>query len=145
MELLAKEQIQRTSEKGISWQDAITLSAKPLLDKKIIAGDYIDAVIAVCQEKGPYMNIGSQIVLAHARPLPSTKEACIALLQTAEEVFLMDAKHPARLWFFLATPDATSHVAIMQKLAAVLTDSDKIQRLLAAESIETLANVFSGE
>ena len=30
MELLAKERIQRIAGNGISWQDAITLSAKPM-------------------------------------------------------------------------------------------------------------------
>lgn len=145
MELLAKERIQRIAGNGISWQDAITLSAKPLLDKQIISKDYINSVITVCQEKGPYMNIGPQIVLAHARPMSSTKQAAIALLQTQEEISFIDANHPARLWFFLATPDATSHVAIMQQLAATLINSSKVQRLLAAESVDDLANVFSGK
>jgi ascorbate PTS system EIIA or EIIAB component len=143
MELLTKERIQRIAGKDIFWQDAISLSAQPLLDKKIISKDYIDSVITVCQEKGPYMNIGPQIVLAHARPMPSTIQAAIALLQTEEEIPLIDSSHPARLWFFLATPDTTSHIAIMQQLAATLINSSKVQRLLSAKSIDDLANVFS--
>ncbi|MBB5335972.1 PTS sugar transporter subunit IIA [Pectinatus brassicae] len=145
MELLGKEQIQQVTGDGISWQDAITLSAKPLLDKKLITTEYINSVISICLEKGPYMNIGPQIVLAHARPLSSTKQACISLLKTTQEVSFIDNKHPARLWFFLATPDNTSHVAIMQQLASVLLNADKVQQLLAAVTIDDLANVFSGE
>lgn len=145
MVLLTKEYIQQTKGKDMSWQDAITLSAKPLLAKKIISNDYVNNVITVCREKGPYMNIGSQIVLAHARPLPSTKQACLALLQTTEEIFLINDKHPARFWFFLATPDATSHVDILQQLTAILIDDSKLQQLLAAKSVDALANVFSGK
>ena len=90
------------------------------------------------------MNIGAQVVLAHARPLPSTKEPCLALLQTDREIPLLSDEHPARLWFFLATPDDKSHLNIIQQLAGVLMDKDKMARLLAAEDVDGLADVFAG-
>ncbi len=89
------------------------------------------------------MNIGPQIILAHARPLPSTREASITLLQTETAIPLINEKHPVRLWFFLATPDDISHVAILEKLATVLMDPDQMQNLLAAASVEELAAIFA--
>ena len=143
MKLLPQSYIQRVTGTGLSWQDAITLSASPLLERQLIGQDYIDSVIRVCEEKGPYMNIGPQIILAHARPLPSTREASITLLQTETVIPLINEKHPVRLWFFLATPDDISHVAILEKLATVLMDPDQMQNLLAAGSVEELAAIFA--
>jgi PTS system ascorbate-specific IIA component len=143
MELLPQEYIQRIAGAGLHWQDAITLSAGPLLEQHIISQEYIDSVIQVCEEKGPYMNIGPQIVLAHARPLPSTRHAALTLLQTEAAVPLINAKHPARLWFFLATPDDISHVTILEQLAKVLMDPQQVKRLLAAGSVEELAAIFT--
>ena len=143
MELLPQEYIQRIAGAGLNWQDAIALSASPLLEQHIIDREYIDSVIQVCEEKGPYMNIGPQIVLAHARPLPSTRQAALTLLQTETAVPLINAKHPARLWFFLATPDDISHVAILEQLAKELMDPQQVKRLLAAGSVEELSTIFT--
>ena len=143
MGLLTKAQIQQIDGKGLTWQDAIACSAAPLLEQGVIGQDYVDEVLTVCREKGPYMNIGAQVVLAHARPLPSTKEPCLALLQTEEEISLLSDEHPARLWFFLATPDDKSHLSLLQQLAGVLMDTTKMQRLLAAEDVDELAEVFA--
>jgi PTS system ascorbate-specific IIA component len=144
MSLLTKAQIQRVDGGNFTWQEAITCSAAPLLEQGVISQDYVDAVLDVCREKGPYMNIGAQVVLAHARPLPSTKEPCMALLQTDKEISLINDEHPARLWFFLATPDDKSHLSVIQQLAGVLMDKEKVARLLAAEDVDELAEVFAG-
>ena len=85
------------------------------------------------------MNIGPNIVLAHARPLPSTKKAVMALLLSKQPAALLDDQaHKARLWIFLATPDDRSHIELIQKLATLLMDADHVQRILAATSQEEL-------
>ena len=145
MELLPKNRIQYSNDPNLDWQHAIALSAAPLLEQQLIGQDYVDAVIQVCQDKGPYMNIGPQIVLAHARPLPSTKQPVISLLQTTEPVDLINEKHPARLWFFLATPDDISHMNILKQLAQVLMNPQQIQLLLEAKCIDDLAAIFAGK
>ena len=83
------------------------------------------------------MNIGPNIVLAHARPLPSTKKAVMALLLSKQSAALLDdLAHTARLWIFLAIPDDRSHIELIQKLAVL--DAAHVQRVLAANSQEEL-------
>lgn len=85
------------------------------------------------------MNIGPNIVLAHARPLPSTKKAVMALLLSKQSAALLDdLAHTARLWIFLAIPDDRSHIELIQKLAVLLMDAAHVQRVLAANSQEEL-------
>ena len=139
MELFSEQYVQYIDQEHVSWQNMIQMAGQPLLDEGLIAQEYVDEIITTCTEKGPYMNIGPNIVLAHARPLPSTKKAVMALLLSKQPAALLDdPAHTARLWIFLATPDDRSHIELIQKLATLLMDADRVQRVLAANSQEEL-------
>ena len=139
MEVFNEQYVQYIDQEHVSWKSLIQMAGQPLLDDGLIAQEYIDEIITTCKEKGPYMNIGPNIVLAHARPLPSTKKAVMALLLSKQPAALLDdPAHKARLWIFLATPDDRSHIELIQKLATLLIDADHVQRILAATSQEEL-------
>lgn len=146
MELFSEQYVQYIDQEHVSWQNMIQMAGQPLLDDGLIAQEYVDEIITTCTEKGPYMNIGPNIVLAHARPLPSTKKAVLALLLSKQPAALLDdPAHTARLWIFLATPDDRSHIELIQKLATLLMDADRVQRVLAANSQEELLGSLRAE
>lgn len=146
MELFSEQYVQYIDQEHVSWQNMIQMAGQPLLDDGLIAQEYVDEIITTCTEKGPYMNIGPNIVLAHARPLPSTKKAVMALLLSKQPAALLDGPaHTARLWIFLATPDDRSHIELIQKLATLLMDADRVQRVLAANSQEELLGSLRAE
>ncbi|EEX69116.1 PTS sugar transporter subunit IIA [Mitsuokella multacida] len=146
MELFSEQYVQYIDQEHVSWQNMIQMAGQPLLDDGLIAQEYVDEIITTCTEKGPYMNIGPNIVLAHARPLPSTKKAVMALLLSKQPAALLDdPAHTARLWIFLATPDDRSHIELIQKLATLLMDADRVQRVLAANSQEELLGSLRAE
>ena len=146
MELFNEKYVQYIDQEHVSWQNMIQMAGQPLLDDGLIAQEYVDEIITTCTEKGPYMNIGPNIVLAHARPLPSTKKAVMALLLSKQPAALLDdPAHTARLWIFLATPDDRSHIELIQKLATLLMDADRVQRVLAANSQEELLGSLRAE
>ena len=146
MELFSEQYVQYIDQEHVSWQNMIQMAGQPLLDDGLIAQEYVDEIITTCTEKGPYMNIGPNIVLAHARPLPSTKKAVMALLLSKQPAALLDdPAHTARLWIFLATPDERSHIELIQKLATLLMDANRVQRVLAANSQEELLGSLRAE
>lgn len=146
MELFSEQYVQYIDQEHVSWQNMIQMAGQPLLDDSLIAQEYVDEIITTCTEKGPYMNIGPNIVLAHARPLPSTKKAVMALLLSKQPAALLDdPAHTARLWIFLATPDDRSHIELIQKLATLLMDANRVQRVLAANSQEELLGSLRAE
>lgn len=146
MELFSEQYVQYIDQEHVSWQNMIQMAGQSLLDDGLIAQEYVDEIITTCTEKGPYMNIGPNIVLAHARPLPSTKKAVMALLLSKQPAALLDdPAHTARLWIFLATPDDRSHIELIQKLATLLMDANRVQRVLAANSQEELLGSLRAE
>lgn len=56
------------------WEDAIKKTSKLLLDRGAIGQSYVDAMIRVIKENGPYIVISKHIALAHARPEYGVKE-----------------------------------------------------------------------
>ncbi|ASB91008.1 Protein-N(pi)-phosphohistidine--sugar phosphotransferase [Bacillus sonorensis] len=61
-ELLTEKTIQM-AERTESWEEAIRLAAKPLLDQELIKEHYIDAMIDNVKTLGPYMIIGPEIAI----------------------------------------------------------------------------------
>ena len=93
-------------------------------------------MIDVVEDKGPYINIGPNIALAHARPRPSVKKIGLALMKTNKPVNLASDEHSVKLWFVLAATDSNSHLKVIQQLSTVLMDADRTKQLLAATSVD---------
>lgn len=146
MSLLGKHNIQVVEGTDLDWKEAIRLAAKPMLDKGTVGEDYVQSMINVVEEKGPYINIGSEIALAHARPKESVKEISLSLLKTNSEVKLLDQdEHPIRLWFVLAAVDSNSHLKVIQELSQLLMQPDKVKYMLDATTVDELLKIINEE
>lgn len=138
LELLNARTLQVADGANLSWEEAIALAAQPLVDAKIIEPAYIEAMISVVKEKGPYMNIGPEIVLAHARPDNSVHGIGLSLLKTNSAVNFVDQEHPVKLWFVLTAIDSQSHLGVIQQLMTLLTNKEAVRQVLAADSVDQI-------
>lgn len=137
-DLLNAHTIQIKDGGSYKWEDAIRKAAQPLVDLKFVENAYVDSMIDVVQEEGPYINIGPQIALAHARPNDNVHKIGLSLLKTNSSVDLVSEDHPVKLWFVLAATDSNSHLSVIQQLMAVLTNNDILNKLLEAKSVDEL-------
>lgn len=135
--------VQLADGHDLDWPGAIKLAAQPLVDNHSIGADYVQSMIDVVKQQGPYINIGAEIALAHSRPSKSVKKVGLSLLKLTHDVNLIDDKHPVKLWFVLAATDDHSHLEVIKQLTQVLMDPDKNKQLLAATSKEQILAVFN--
>lgn len=142
LDLLDQQTVQVVDGSDLTWQDAIRQAAKPLVDNGTAGEDYVDAMIDVVEDKGPYINIGPNIALAHSRPRPSVKKVGLALMKTNQPVNLVSDEHPVKLWFILAATDSNSHLKVIQELSTVLMDADRTKQLLAATSVDDVLDIL---
>lgn len=140
-ELLTKNTI-NFSDKDLNWQDAIKLSAKPLLDAGNISQEYIKAIIENVNQNGPYINIGPEIALAHARPDQGVKKLGMSLLLLNHDINLVDDKHRIRLIIVLATSDSNSHLKALSELAQILGNKDDVKIILNAKKASEIENLI---
>ena len=144
VDLLTKDTIQVVEADHLNWQEAIRKAAQPLVDNGTIGKDYVNSMVEVVKKKGPYINIGPEIALAHSRPSQSVKRIGLALMKTKQDVDLVNKDHPIRLWFVLAAVDSTSHLEVIKELSQVLMDQSKQKALLNAQSVDEILQVLKG-
>ena len=127
------------------WEDAIEKSAKTLLDKGFIEPSYVDAMIQVVKDNGPYIVISKHIALAHARPecVVNKMGVTFATLNPPVE-FGAGQLDPVKIIITLAATDNNAHIDVMGELAELLMDEEKIPAMAGSESSEEFLRILRG-
>ena len=125
-------------EKVESWEKAIEVGAFPLVKDKKIKFNYIENMIKNIEELGPYIILIPGDAMPHARPDENVLESSISLLKVNEGVKFSENTDKVYLMFCLAAKDSSSHIEIIEKLMEVLSDEEKIEKLIKAKTKEEL-------
>ncbi|MDT0234791.1 PTS sugar transporter subunit IIA [Curtobacterium sp. BRB10] len=99
---------------------------------------------AVAATGGTYIDLGSGVALAHARPEAGVPRLGLSYLRVRPAVDLADdAAHPIDLFLCLAASDSIEDIQTMQELASVLIDEDAWSGLLADTTPADVASVLT--
>ncbi|MGQ9490003.1 MAG: PTS sugar transporter subunit IIA [Anaerolineae bacterium] len=125
------------------WEDAVRAVGALLVADDAVEPRFVDAMIAVVKEFGPYIVVAPGIALPHARPEDGVKRASIGMITLAQPVeFGNEENDPVSLVLALAAVDNKQHVQGLAELAALLGDDDAVARLRSAESAEELLAIM---
>ncbi len=128
------------------WEDAIRAVGRLLVADDAVEPRFVDAMIRVAHEFGPYIVVAPGIALPHARPEDGVKRASIGMITLAEPVeFGNKENDPVSLVIALAAIDNKQHIQGLAELAAVLGDDDTVARLRAAASAGELLAIMWGQ
>ncbi|WEV67630.1 PTS sugar transporter subunit IIA [Bifidobacterium sp. ESL0769] len=127
------------------WNEAVDKVAAPLLKNGAIREGYVEAIKkSISSPGGTYIDLGGQVALAHARPEAGVNATALSVLHVAEPFLLADSPdHPITTMFCLAAKDSNTHIELMQSLAGLLTDADKLKALGEAKNVDDLKKVLS--
>lgn len=140
-ELITEEMITFT-DKVDTWEDALYLSAKPLLDNGSIEERYIEKVIANVNELGPYIVIAPKVAISHARPKDGVNKLGMTLLILKEPVnFSKTDDKNVNLVVTLASSDDEIHLLALQQLSKILLE--ELDKVLEANSKETILELIA--
>lgn len=121
---MISEKLIRVDVEASGWKEAIRESAQPLLEEDKITQEYIDKIIEIAEETGPYIVMAEHIALPHAPSKYGAKELArgITVLRTPIE-FYNEANDPVKCLFFLSAKDNNSHLESLAQLVDLLEDS----------------------
>ncbi len=130
--------------KAKDWEEAIRKSSERLLECGCIEPTYVEEMIHVINEKGPYLVISPHVALAHARPECGVNEMGLsfALLETPVS-FGVEEFDPVKLIVTLAAIDNKSHLNLLSELAEVLIDDERMDALYNAETREKIYEILT--
>ena len=126
-----------------SWEDAIRVSSKGLLEQGFVEPSYVDAMVESVKTYGPYIVIAPNIAMPHARPEAGSNKVGFSVMLTRQPVQFSDQKeHEARLFVTLSCVSADTHLKMIQALVEILGDDDKVQSILNATNADELLAIF---
>lgn len=141
MGLVKLENVQ-ICEKANDWREAIKISVQPLEQGGYVKSCYKDGIIENVEKLGPYIMIAEEIAMPHARPEQGAIETQIGITLFREGVRFDGKETTARLFVTLAAKDNDSHVDALVKISELLSDDDKVEKILAASDVQTLYHYF---
>ncbi|MFZ7089108.1 PTS sugar transporter subunit IIA [Curtobacterium sp. RRHDQ10] len=125
------------------WRAAIRLAGDALVASGLAAPPYVDAMLAMVEEHGPYIVISPGLALAHARPDASVLGDGLAVVTLATPVVFGSAYNdPVRVVLGLAVLDVGTHLESIGALANVFNDPSVTSRLAAATSAEEIRAIM---
>lgn len=124
-----------------TWQKAIEVASKPLLDKEIINQNYIDAMIRNIKEMGPYVVISKDIALPHGRAEDGAFESAISILKLNNRISFGNEKN-VNVIIVLASSKDSDHMETLKFVSTLLSEQENYQLLIESDSIDDIYKLF---
>lgn len=141
-EVLTEDKIKFSHDKTLNWEQAIELCSQPLLTAGNITKSYVTAMINNVKDNGPYINIGTEIALAHARPSQGVNRLGMSLLLLDHDIDLVDKEHKIKLIIVLAAQDSTSHLRALSELAKILGNKEDVSKIMNAKNASEIEELI---
>jgi transcriptional antiterminator/mannitol/fructose-specific phosphotransferase system IIA component (Ntr-type) len=107
------------------WQEAISISAGPLVLEERITEQYVKKMIDNVKKDGPYIVIMKHVALPHSRPDDGVNQLSIGITVFNEPVFFDKEKNnPVKYVFCLAAVDKEKHINALSQLIRLLENDD---------------------
>lgn len=130
--------------KADNWKDAIIKAGKTLLDNKFITKNYLNSVIQIAEETGPYIVFMPHVALSHAKTEDGALKDGISLTTLKEPVVFGNKDNdPVKYIFTLSSTDKNGHLSQMAQLVSILSKNDFFEKLDAASNTQELANYIN--
>ncbi len=141
-ELLPRERI-KLDVKVTNWQEAIREAGKLLWESGAVTSEYIEAMVNVAKELGPYIVIAPGIALPHAATEAGAKQTALSLVKLVDPIYFGNPDNdPVRLVFGLSAIDKKVHIGALQALAELFLSKDLVNQLFKAESVNSVIETF---
>lgn len=112
------------------WETAIRCSGELLVNSGSVEPSYVDKMVEISKEAGPYIVIVPGVALAHARPTDGVNELALSLVTLAEPVCFGNADNdPVRVVISLAAADSVSHLDVLRNLVQFINHTQNIDAL----------------
>ncbi len=140
---MKKENI-RLKIEAKDWKEAIEISGNILKENGYVKEEYVQDMIKAVEKLGPYIVIVPHIAIAHARPSEDVLKdgLSLAILKTPVE-FGNEDNDPVDLVFSLCAKSNQNHLKVLEDLAKVLEDEEKVHGLRNSESIDEVYNILN--
>lgn len=142
LDMIKRYGVQIHQEEEENWEDAIRKTSDVLLASGCINEHYIDTMISLANQYGPYFVISPEIAVAHAHPKDGAFKIGASLSIYKNGLDIMK-KEKVKFLFILATPNQNEHMHILQNIACLAEQSEVMDQMIKAECIEDILSILN--
>ncbi|MEM0379084.1 MAG: PTS sugar transporter subunit IIA [Thermosphaera sp.] len=121
-------------EKVGDWREAVRLVGDLLVRDGLIEEKYVEAMIKVVSELGPYAAIAPGVAMPHARPEDGAIETGLSILLVKRGVNFGSPNDPVYLIIGFAAKDKSMHINVLKELAELLNSPGFLEEVKKAET-----------
>lgn len=123
-----------------SWEEAIKIASRPLLEKGYIEPRYIDTMISKVNELGFYIVLSEDVAMPHSRPEDGVLKMGMSLLKLDTPAKF--ANNNIQIVITLAAKDNESHIDALTNLVELLNDDEKIEKIKLAKTNQEILEII---
>lgn len=124
-------------DKDIMWDEAIRFASVPLLKTNIITENYINEMIGLVRDYGPYIVIKNRIAIAHAKTEAGANALGTALLINKKNIQFEDDLNIHYL-FVISSSNPKEHLQILKDISMLASDDIDLNALLDKNADEIM-------
>lgn len=132
-----------------NWEEAVRKGGELLESSGVVENRYIQAMIDMVRQLGPYIVISKGIAFPHARPEDGVLKNGMSLITLKEAVEFGDEDNdPIKLVISFCSTDSEGHLTALSELVDFLRDENAVNNVMNAKSksevVEIMKKVVSG-
>ncbi|WP_071396180.1 BglG family transcription antiterminator [Bacillus tuaregi] len=127
-----------------SWQQAIEISSKPLLDSGVITEGYVDVMKGLYPTALPHIVLGRNIAIPHASPEDGVNKVGMSLLKIQDGLTLEDGKK-FHFVVVIAAVDKNQHLNALLQLMKLASSDEAVNSMVTmnGEEIYEMIKTYS--
>lgn len=127
-----------------TWEDVIRHGGQLMVDAGFIEPTYIEAMIDVVRDMGPYIVLAPGLAMPHARPEMGAKQVGAALVTLEKPIdFGSPENDPVSVAIFLCAPNKDEHIQLLTDIATLFEDEEFLDAAVNFESIEDVQSFLA--
>ena len=142
LEYLVKNDSVKVKQKAETWEDAIKITFKPLLEKGIIKEEYIDSVIERTHELGPYYILAPGLAMPHERPEKGVLKDGFSFITLEKPVVFPDGQEVDILLGFSATSSEVHSSESIPQIVMLFDDETIFEKIRKAANKEDIIKLL---
>ncbi|NME43773.1 PTS transporter subunit EIIA [Faecalicoccus pleomorphus] len=124
------------------WESSIRQTGQLLLDDGYIENRYINQMVELIKENGPYIVFQPGFVIAHAGPKDAAKKLGVSVIRFKHPIDFGISEIKIHFVVCLSIPDKTSHIFLLFQIYKCLCNEDIFQYLLNVSTEDEFISVL---
>lgn len=132
---LLQEDMIRLNISVSDWEDALAAGVKLLIDSGGVEARYLEAMISMIKDIGPYVVIAPGLALGHTGSDQGVNRTCFSLITLKTPVnFGVPENDPVDIIFCFAAPNKEEHMQALREMALFCCEQKNLDAIRNAEN-----------